>query len=108
LAELAVRLNIQPSTQIQAQLAVATATRVLPPIDTRPLAYALMGPEVILDAIDQKLATPKLPHNPGPLADHGPVQRQLRVLLWKHGVADYDEPGLNCAELVERLEKVVR
>jgi hypothetical protein len=39
------------------------------------------------------------------LSDLGPVQRQLRALLWKHGVADYHVPGPNPVELVEKLEK---
>lgn len=40
----------------------------------------------------------------GQLRDHGPVERQLRVLLWKHGHADYQIQGPNTLELLERLE----
>lgn len=42
---------------------------------------------------------------PEPLEKAGPVQRALRLLLWKHGGEEYAEPGLNAAELVERLER---
>jgi hypothetical protein len=60
---------------------------------------------VALDArIDARLGKKKSRRDPGPLARHGPPERQLRVLLYKHGVKDYAEPGLNPAELVERLE----
>ncbi|MFO0880234.1 MAG: hypothetical protein U0840_23035 [Gemmataceae bacterium] len=34
----------------------------------------------------------------------GPVQRQLRVLLWKLRVADYDTPNIDPAALVDRLD----
>src|SRR5262245_48148030 len=63
--------------------------------------------EQLLEAIDQRLGTPDPQRNPGRLRDLGPVQRQLRALLWKHGVAEYREPGLNSVELVERLEQKV-
>jgi hypothetical protein len=43
--------------------------------------------------------------DPGNLAEMGPAQRRLRALAWKHGVAEYAEPGLNPVELLERLEK---
>jgi hypothetical protein len=33
----------------------------------------------------------------------GPVRRRLQALLWKHGAADYNQPGLNVDELVDRL-----
>jgi len=43
--------------------------------------------------------------DPGPLRDLGPVQRQLRALLWKHAVADYNDRRLNVLELLERLQQ---
>ena len=37
------------------------------------------------------------------------MERRLRLLLWKHGLPEYNQPGLNLGELVERLQqKVVR
>jgi hypothetical protein len=58
-----------------------------------------------LAALDAALGTPDPARDPGKLSDHGPAQRQLRVLLWKHHVAEYNQPGLRAPELVERLEK---
>jgi hypothetical protein len=43
--------------------------------------------------------------DPGDLTAIVPAQRRLRALLWKHGVAEYDELKLNPSELVDRLEK---
>jgi hypothetical protein len=57
-----------------------------------------------LAALDQHLQTPQSRQGTGPLRDYGPLQRQLRVLLWKHGIADYNARGLNTVELLERLE----
>lgn len=63
--------------------------------------------ETMLQAIDTKLGTPDPTRDPGPLGKQGPVQRQLRVLLWKRGVKSYNEPGLNTVELLDRLEEKV-
>jgi hypothetical protein len=60
--------------------------------------------EQLLQAIDRRLGTPNPDRDPGPLTGQGPPQRQLRVLLWKHGARDYGDPGLNAIELVERLQ----
>jgi len=54
-------------------------------------------------ALDAKLGTPDPKRDPGPLADLGPIQRQLRALLWKHHVAGYDARGVSTPELVEKL-----
>ena len=63
----------------------------------------------LVEAIDRRLGTPGPQRDPGPLAAQGPPQRQLRVLQWKHGLAEYRDPGLNPVELVERLQqRVVR
>jgi hypothetical protein len=59
--------------------------------------------EQLIEAIDRKLGTPDPSRDPGPLRDQGPPQRQLRVLLWKHGVARYNDRRLNPVELVEQL-----
>jgi hypothetical protein len=67
-------------------------------------APAAASAEDLLDRIDRHLGTPDPQRNPGALAEQGPVQRRLRVLLWKHDVPEYRERGLNPVELVERLE----
>jgi hypothetical protein len=58
-----------------------------------------------LAALDRRLGTPDPRRDPGPLAALGPLQRQVRALLWKHDVPDYDRRGLNTAELMDRLDK---
>jgi hypothetical protein len=57
-----------------------------------------------LAALDATVGTPDRSPNPGKLSDLGPIERQLRALLWKHGVEQYNHPGLRTPELVERLE----
>jgi GTPase-associated protein 1, N-terminal domain type 2 len=61
--------------------------------------------EDLLDRIDRKLGTRDARRDPGPLKEQGPVQRRLRVLLWKRDVGEYKDPGLNPVELVERLQQ---
>ena len=58
-----------------------------------------------LSALDKHLGTPDPRRDPGPLRNLGPLQRQLRALLWKHGGTDYNVPGLNTVELLERLQR---
>ncbi|HVS37993.1 MAG TPA: hypothetical protein VMS17_20705 [Gemmataceae bacterium] len=57
-----------------------------------------------IEKIDAALGPGEAGRDPGRLHDLGPVQRQLRALLWKHGVADYDAPGLEPAQVVVRLQ----
>jgi hypothetical protein len=57
-----------------------------------------------LDALDKHLGTPDPRRDPGPLRNYGPLQRQLRALLWKHTIADYNDRRLNVMELLERLQ----
>jgi hypothetical protein len=57
-----------------------------------------------LAALDAAAGRPDPARDPGKLSDLGPVQRQLRALLWKHGVEQYNQPGLRTPEMVERLE----
>jgi hypothetical protein len=57
-----------------------------------------------LAALDNRLGTPDPRRDPGSLRNHGPVERQLRALLWKHGLADYCDRRLNAIELLERLQ----
>jgi hypothetical protein len=61
--------------------------------------------ENLLEAIDRRLGTPDPQRDPGADLSTGPLERRLRALLWKHGVAGYDDEGLNPAELVERLDR---
>ncbi|HTU19045.1 MAG TPA: hypothetical protein VMG10_13375 [Gemmataceae bacterium] len=58
-----------------------------------------------LAALDKGLGSAKSRRDPGPLRNYGPIQRQLRVLLWKQGAAAYNARGLNTVELLERLEE---
>ena len=74
-------------------------------LDVTPSAGA--GPGQLLEVIDRRLGTPDPRRDPGALSAQGPPQQQLRVLLWKHGVDGYRDPGLNPVELVERLERKV-
>jgi hypothetical protein len=43
----------------------------------------------------------------GELRDVGPIQKQLRLLLWKHRAQDYGVQGPNTVELLEMLEAKV-
>ena len=62
----------------------------------------------MIEQIDAKLGTPDPKRSPGPLGAYGPqAERELRVLLWKHGVDRYDDVSLNAAELVEHLREKV-
>jgi hypothetical protein len=58
-----------------------------------------------LAILDARLGTPLAQRDPGPLQEFGPLQRQLRVLLWKHGILGYDEPAASTAELLAKLQK---
>jgi hypothetical protein len=57
--------------------------------------------------LDEKLGANKPPRLLPKLDELGPAKRRLRALLWKYGVEEYAEPGLNPVELVERLEKAL-
>jgi hypothetical protein len=60
-----------------------------------------------IEVVDRALGAPDPRRDPGRLRDLGPVQRQLRALLWKQDVPDYDAPGLNTVEMVEKLQAKV-
>ncbi len=75
--------------------------------DRQVMPYFLMKAEPLVEAIDQRLGTPDPQRDPAALNTLGPIQRRLRALLWKHGVADYDKPGLNPLELIDRLQQVI-
>ncbi len=53
-----------------------------------------------LAAVDARLGTPDPARDPGPLRELGPLQRQVRALLWKHAVPGYDARGANTVELL--------
>jgi hypothetical protein len=99
--------------QVAQQAALLIGSQGSPPSLTLPVLFQrtflgfLSGPEALLDALDRKLGTPDPRRNPGPLRDHGPLPRRLRVLLWKQGVAAYNDPRLNVFELLERLGPLV-
>ncbi len=58
-----------------------------------------------LAELDRKLGDAKTREGAEPLRNYGPLQRQIRVLLWKHRVAAYKAQALNTVELLERLEE---
>jgi hypothetical protein len=60
-----------------------------------------------LQVLDDRLGTPDRRRNPGRLSELGPLQRQVRALLWKHSVRGYDVRGANTVELLEKLEDKV-
>jgi hypothetical protein len=60
-----------------------------------------------LQALDSLLGTPDPARDPGRLRDLGPLQRQVRALLWKHSVPGYDARGANTAELLDKLQDKV-
>jgi hypothetical protein len=62
-------------------------------------------PEALLAAVAERLGPGVKGRDPGEDLSQGPVQRRLRALLWKHGVAEYRDPNLNAVELVERLAR---
>jgi hypothetical protein len=58
-----------------------------------------------LAAVDANLGTPDPRRDPGPLRKLGPLQRQVRALLWKHATPGYDVRGMNTVELLDRLDR---
>ena len=64
--------------------------------------------EALLALIDQHLTRQDRQRNPRPINSFGPLEWQLRVLLWKQGVADYAKPDAGPLDLVERLDKKLR
>jgi hypothetical protein len=58
-----------------------------------------------LAALDARLKTPDPDRDPGSLHDLGALQRQIRALLWKHHVRDYNDLRLNTVEMIDRLRQ---
>ncbi len=91
-----------------------TPRQVAATIGADPLAAAGMlfvgwTPEELIELIDSKLGTPNPNRDPGPLDKHGPAKRRFRVLMWKHGVKQYNVRELSPPELVDALkEKLLR
>jgi hypothetical protein len=92
----------------QAMLAVPpSACLCRAPLMDNELPYWLLGPQQLLSDLDERLGTPDPRRDPGKLRELGPLDRQLRAILWKHGVASYNDPRLNPSELLERLESII-
>jgi hypothetical protein len=70
-----------------------------------PLDSATAGQ--LLTQLERHLGPPPTGRDPGEDLVRGPVQRRLRALLWRHGVAEYRDPNLNPVEMVERLQQKV-
>jgi hypothetical protein len=119
LKDLARRLGIGPLTGTMERAAAgakawsvaAQAGRNLP-LTAGSMPYALDMSESLLsppdlvtmvNLLDEHLGTPSPDRSPGPLANLGPIQRQLRALLWKHNVPSYDDRRLNTVELLDCL-----
>lgn len=113
LGELVERAGAWPNELQVRQVAMAAAGGPMPTSLAalmhlqREMTATFLGSERLLDAFDQRLGTPEPGRDPGPLRNHGPLQRRLRVLLWKHGVAAYNDPRLNPFELIERLQPLL-
>jgi hypothetical protein len=73
-------------------------------VQGKPSADALAAD---IAALDRHLGTPDRARNPGPLPELGPLQRQVRALLWKHHIAEYKDPKLTTPELIDRLHQQV-
>jgi hypothetical protein len=95
-------LNAQERKDVTGALAdLARAVNVAPPLpDTA---------EGLLEAIDGKLGTPDPRRDTGPISEQGPTRRMIRVLLWKHGVKEYNDTqsGYTPRELVQKLQQQV-
>src|SRR5262249_28506028 len=68
---------------------------------------ALATPGELLHRIDVRLGTPHEDRKGGVLRNLGPVERQLRGLLWKHAIDRYNDLSVRTPELVELLRNKV-
>lgn len=59
----------------------------------------------MIQALDQQLGTPDPERYCGKIGSHKRSELQLRVILWKNHVQEFNDRSLNALELVERLEK---
>jgi hypothetical protein len=67
----------------------------------------LATPDELLHRIDVHLGTPHKDRQGRALRNLGPVERQLRGLLWKHAIDRYNDLSVRTPELVELLRKQV-
>jgi hypothetical protein len=67
----------------------------------------LASPDEWLYRLDVRLGTPYSDRRGGALRNLGPVERQLRGLLWKHAIDRYNDLGVRTPELVDLLRKKV-
>lgn len=63
--------------------------------------------EQLVHGIENRVGDAKALPGAPKVARDGPLEQRLRLLLWKYGGKDYAEPGLNAAELAERLRAAV-
>lgn len=61
--------------------------------------------EQLLHALDLRLGTPHLDRRGSALRNLGPVERQLRGLLFKHAVKEYNDRRFSAVELVDILRE---
>ena len=94
-------LSEDERTRLADQLGALGRRLDLPP----PASNADPDLRSALAALDRKLGTPDPRRDPGPLDRLGPIQRELRALLWKHDVPEYNKRGLNTLELLDRLQE---
>ena len=71
------------------------------------MAPSLQSAEWLLWSLDAQLGVSDASRPAKLMGDQSPIQHQLRVLLWKHDVASYNDPRLNVFELLERLEPLI-
>jgi hypothetical protein len=109
LQALAVRVGAR--THLSLPATVLTFGATVPGCGTAPLQTATLlsirdaVPAELLNDIDIRLGTPNPKRKGRALWRLGPVERQLRGLLYKHEVEGYKDLRLSPAELVERLEE---
>jgi hypothetical protein len=91
--------------QVAAALKQVVHDLGMPPVKHKGLLSSMATVEDLLKAIDEH-ARPPYPERAGvPVHTLGNTEQQLRGLLWKHHVPEFNDPGLTPVELVERLHK---
>jgi hypothetical protein len=63
--------------------------------------------EALLTAVADRLAASVPSRHPSADLTSGPVERRLRALLWRQGVAGYQNPKLSPVELIGRLRQQI-
>ncbi|MGE3803244.1 MAG: hypothetical protein AB7K24_01080 [Gemmataceae bacterium] len=93
-------LNEQEQAELHSALGELAAELKIEPVPAT-------SDELML-AIDEKLGSPLAGRQPATDVREGPPLRRLRVLLWKNGVADYNNGALKSGDLVERLRQELK